>query len=83
MVRKHGGVRFKKKFLKFHNGLQQEKKKKLTWATWGYYLDKSAWVGTGLWDSEEPNPTQQSGSFVSLLIPVLHQYQSLISLRKE
>ena len=24
---KHGGVRFKKKFLKFHNGLQQEKKK--------------------------------------------------------
>ena len=59
------------------------KKKKLTWATWGYYPDISAWVGTGLWDSEEPNPTQQSGSFVSLLIPVLHQYQSLISLRKE
>lgn len=58
-------------------------KKKLTWPTWGYYLDISAWVGTGLWDSEEPNATQQSGSFVSPFILVLHQNKSIISLRKE
>ena len=43
--------RIKKKFLKLHNGSQQEKKAHLTCL--GYYLDILAWVGTGLWDSEK------------------------------